>query len=274
MSIKNILVAYTGSPAAQAALALAAKLAIKHDAHVTGVLAHGMPPSFYSYAAQMPQAVLAQAEEADDAHRAEVRADFFAQDTNLPQDRIHYLDLRGEADLRVIETARTYDLVVMGPSPAKSDFPHMESHADVVARDSGRPVMLAPLEPADTSLNDHVLLAWDGRNAAARALSDAMPFLQLAKKVTILAVGVHEEDAQPLNRLLVHLERHGISAELITRPKKMARIGDIILETAAEIGAGLVVMGAYEHAKFAEDLFGGVTNRVMARANVPILMSH
>jgi len=274
MSFKNILVAYSGSEASQAALTLASKLAIDLGAHVTGVLTHGMPAAFYSYASQMPQTVLAEAETADNDHRAIVQAKFFGQKTGVPADRIHYLDMRGEADLQLIETARTYDLVVMGPADPDADFPHMETHADVIARDSGRPVLLAPTVPHETALNGHVLIAWDGRNAAARALSDAMSLITAAKKVTILSVGVHEEDKQALNRLLTHLQRHGVSAELITRPKRMTRIGDIILETAAEIGAGLVVMGAYEHSKFAEDLFGGATNRVMARASIPILMAH
>jgi len=274
MSFQNILLAYNGTDSARSAFALATKIAGETGAHVTGVLTHGMPASFYSYASQMPVAVMAEAESVDNLHREEVRVAFFAQVTDIPADRLHYLDLRGEADLRLIETARTYDLVVMGPSQTKSDFPHMEAHPDVVARDSGRPVLLAPVVPHADSLNGHVLIAWDGRNAAARALADAMPLIKAANKVTVLSVGVHEQDAQPLDRLLTHLERHGIKAELITRPKSMSRIGDIILKTAAEIGAGLVVMGAYEHSKFAEDLFGGATNRVLGRANIPILMSH
>ena len=274
MSFQNILVAYSGTEASKSALSLAIKVAAQTDAHVTGALAHGMPPSFYSYASQLPQTILAEAETADNAHREKVRAGFFELATDIPAERLHYLDLRGEADLRIIEAARTYDLVVMGPSEAKSDYPHMEVHPDVVARDSARPILLAPIVPDETSMNGHVLIAWDGRNAAARALADAMPLIKTANKVSVLSVGVTEFDTQPLNRLLMHLERHGKVAELITRPKKMARIGDIILEIAAEIGAGLVVMGAYEHSKFAEDLFGGVTNRVLSHANIPILMSH
>jgi nucleotide-binding universal stress UspA family protein len=33
-------------------------------------------------------------------------------------------------------------------------------------------------------------------------------------------------------------------------------------------------MGAYEHSKFSEDLLGGVTQDILERARLPILMSH
>jgi len=35
-----------------------------------------------------------------------------------------------------------------------------------------------------------------------------------------------------------------------------------------------LAMGAYEHAKLAEDLFGGVTNTVLKKSKVPVLLSH
>lgn len=275
MSYQNILVAYTASEASNAALAVAIKLAKPTNAHVTGLLSHGLPASFYNYAAQVPHTtVLAELTESDTSRREEVRAAFFAQAGDMPTDRLHYLDMRGEPDMRLIESSRAYDLTVMGPTDTASEFPHMEGHPDVVAREAGRPVLLAPVEPTEQALNGHVLIAWDGGNAAARAVADALPLIKDAKTVSVLSVGAREEDAQAMNRFMTHLERHGKHPKPISLPKTRGRIGDIILSTAADIGAGLVIMGAYEHSKFAEDLFGGVTNRVIAKANIPILMSH
>ncbi|MEX0970370.1 MAG: universal stress protein [Paracoccaceae bacterium] len=275
MSYQNILAAYSATVASDAALALAFELAKKSGAHVTGLLAHGLPASFYNYATHLPHAaVLDSLTEADKARREEVRDAFFAKAGNFPADRLHYLEMRGEPDLRLIEAARAYDLTVMGPADSTSEFPHMEGHPDVVAREAGRPVLLAPVEPDAMALNGHVLIAWDGGNAAARAVADALPLIKDASTVSVLSVGASEDQAQAVNRFITHLERHGKRPKLISKPKARGRIGDFILTTAAEISAGMVVMGAYEHSKFAEDLFGGVTNRVMAKANIPILMSH
>ncbi|WP_276326206.1 universal stress protein [Phaeobacter gallaeciensis] len=40
------------------------------------------------------------------------------------------------------------------------------------------------------------------------------------------------------------------------------------------MGAKLIVMGAYEHSKFSQDLFGGVTHEVIRSSQVPVFMSH
>ena len=45
-------------------------------------------------------------------------------------------------------------------------------------------------------------------------------------------------------------------------------------KTADEIGAKLIVMGAYEHSKFSQDIFGGVTHDVVRSSNIPVFMSH
>jgi nucleotide-binding universal stress UspA family protein len=33
-------------------------------------------------------------------------------------------------------------------------------------------------------------------------------------------------------------------------------------------------MGAYEHSKFSEDLWGGVTRDILVDAHLPVMMSH
>ena len=51
-------------------------------------------------------------------------------------------------------------------------------------------------------------------------------------------------------------------------------IGATILDACDETGAGLLIMGAYEHSKFSEDLLGGVTRDILEKAQLPVLMSH
>jgi nucleotide-binding universal stress UspA family protein len=70
------------------------------------------------------------------------------------------------------------------------------------------------------------------------------------------------------------LARHGIPAEQVIRPGGSAGIARTILDTCSEVGAGLLIMGAYEHSKFAEDLLGGVTREILDTAHLPVLMSH
>ena len=46
MTIRNLLVAYDGGPSADAALHMAALMARKYDAHLTGILAHGSAETY------------------------------------------------------------------------------------------------------------------------------------------------------------------------------------------------------------------------------------
>jgi nucleotide-binding universal stress UspA family protein len=57
-------------------------------------------------------------------------------------------------------------------------------------------------------------------------------------------------------------------------PKIGGGVAGAILDMVREKGAGLLIMGAYEHSKFAEDLIGGVTKSVLKNCPVPVLMAH
>ncbi|MEM7670052.1 MAG: universal stress protein [Pseudomonadota bacterium] len=122
---------------------------------------------------------------------------------------------------------------------------------------------------------ERALLAWDGRRAAARALSDAMALLESSVAVTVLTIGTGPAAERAEGRDVVsHLERHGVSVDWRNVANPPAGIAKCILDIADETAAGMLVMGAYEHSKFSEDLLGGVTNTVFRDAKVPILTAH
>ena len=76
MSIKNILCAYSGEAAHGSGLQHALKLAEHHDAWLTGVLRRGRPMLERRFAAQVPDALIDQLREADEAQMNEVSARF------------------------------------------------------------------------------------------------------------------------------------------------------------------------------------------------------
>jgi nucleotide-binding universal stress UspA family protein len=53
-----------------------------------------------------------------------------------------------------------------------------------------------------------------------------------------------------------------------------ASAGDILLSRAADLGADLVVMGGYGHARWRELVLGGATRTFLQSMTVPVLMSH
>ncbi len=97
---------------------------------------------------------------------------------------------------------------------------------------------------------------------AARAVQDALPLLQRADLVTILAVaegrrvGSEEDAGADIAR---HLARHDVRAEVIHVPASGRAAQAVIADEARFLGADLVVMGGYGHSRFSEWIFGGVT---------------
>ena len=274
MSIKSILAAYSGDAEGSSGLKLAALMARKYHAHLTGVVWHG--PSFLEsrYRGYLNQDVLSVLRERDSELLAEIRRDFEVRvAAEELRERSTFLELDGRSDLA--ECARGYDIVVMGSRAAAVGREHFVARPDVVALRSGRPLVLVPQDYAVAEINEHALVAWDGKRAAARALGDAMHILETKSRVTILTVGSSDAVRKPPgDDVVTLLRRHGIAAELVVRRAGSGGIARTVLDTCVEVGAGLLVMGAYEHSKFSEDILGGVTRDIFEQATLPVLMSH
>ena len=62
------------------------------------------------------------------------------------------------------------------------------------------------------------------------------------------------------------------------RPEQTVRgdvpISDILLSRAADLGADLIVAGAYHHSQLRESLLGGVSRELLEHMTMPVLMSH
>ena len=93
----------------------------------------------------------------------------------------------------------------------------------------------------------------------------------IARGATLLSRMADELGAAVLGQ---EASLHGIEAELALRPAGAGGIGATILQACDDLGAGLLIMGAYEHSRFSEDLLGGTTKDILARAPLPVLMAH
>lgn len=274
MAIRNILVAYHGDPKTCSGLGFGLFMAKKYDAHITGVVGRGPGPVDPQYNAYLPKALLETIERRAAEMAAEDRTHFEERATAEGlADRATFLDLDITVESALSERAREFDVVVLGRQPLGSERPNFAIRPDVVALRSGRPVIIVPRAYDVSRLGDHALLAWDGRRAAARALGDAMHILETKQKVTVLTVG-EDGVTPPTDGVLKLLDLHGIPAEGVVKMPGRGGIGQTILDSCRDAGAGLLVMGAYEHSKFSEDLLGGVTRYILDNADLPVLMAH
>ena len=276
--LKNLLVGYNASPSADAALRAAMALAGAHRAQLTAVMAHGLSDATRGMPGWMPKGVRASVRAAL-AHRgADVRARFDrlcaeAAPASLPK----WIEAEGEPGPTVGMMARYFDLVLVGQYERVMRGDELSLSPDAVVLMGGRPVLCMPADadPASTAAPRHVVVAWDGKRAAARALMDSLPLLRGAQMTTLLSVGEARGDGLPAGISAPgYLEAHGIAAQAICEPHHGRRTHETILAECARLDADLLVMGAFEHPKPLEDLVGGVTRSILESARLPVLMSH
>ncbi len=123
-----------------------------------------------------------------------------------------------------------------------------------------------------------VLVAWNARREAARAVFDALPLLQQADEVKVVWVNPQAEGAAPVDvpagDICAALARHGVKCEATEVAHPRSGVGRTLLARAAEYGSDLLVMGCYGHSRLREFVLGGASRHVLEHMTIPVLMSH
>lgn len=135
------------------------------------------------------------------------------------------------------------------------------------------PVLALPAEAPPIDLDAPMMVAWNGSPQAANALRAGVALMRDARAVTLVAVG--EDDGRvAAEDALRYMSRHGVHGELRREAKGMDTPQEVLVRVAGEIGAGLIVMGAFGRAWLRETLFGGVTRFMLDVAPAPLLLAH
>lgn len=140
---------------------------------------------------------------------------------------------------------------------------------------AARPVLLAP-EGKVAPHFENIIVGWKDTREARRALLDALPFLQRASNVTIVAV--HEaDDREQTDAALTDVVRRLVMLGVESKAKILdpARHGaaSAFLAFADKEHTDLLVVGAYGHSRLRELVLGGFTESLLS-APRPVLFSH
>jgi nucleotide-binding universal stress UspA family protein len=186
-----------------------------------------------------------------------------------------FRDLQGEPVSLAIAEARFHDLVVMSRGTVSGGLGGSDVGALLLA--AGRPVLLAP-NAAPDGLGATVAIAWKETAEAARAITAAQPFLAKADRIFVLTADEGDGNLsvaiETAGRIAGQLRNHGFSAEADCVVLGNRRAPDAIVTTARELGADLLVMGAYGHSRMRELLFGGFTRHIVEACPIPVLLFH
>lgn len=285
MALKDLLVHLDPHPRCSARLGVAAGLAGRFNASLTGVQAIDLPSVEFFHGAAMPLAsdgserVVEEMRTRAVAAAGPVEAAFRER---LRMDGLNggYRLVEGNLPATVALHARYADLTVLGQVNPYVQPEGIGRDAVVVTTvmSSGRPILVVPFAGDFSSVGDRVLVAWNASREAARAVNDALPVLETASMVTVLAVnprhGIGGHGDVPAADIALHLARHGVRAEAAHTVANDIPEGEALLSYAADISADLIVAGAYGHSRAREVVFGGVTRTLLAEMTVPVFLSH
>ena len=144
--------------------------------------------------------------------------------------------------------------------------------------DSGHPVLVVPRSWRRQEIGRSIVIGWNGKREAARAVADAVPFLEQAGKITIVVVGAgkNERELGPNagDEAAAHLARRGLKAEVRNIDDLGRGEGAALLAGAETLGADLIVIGGYGSSRMREFVFGGVTRDLIRSARIPLFMAH
>jgi len=171
---------------------------------------------------------------------------------------------------RLLVHARHSDLTVVGRRH-NTDFLASGLIESLLAG-CGRPIVIAP-ECAPPSTIGTIMVAWKERPEAARALSAAMPLLERADRVILVSV-VEERAAsrEALEHLAGRLVWDGITAQIRVAGDGSRPATEQLPQLMQELHPDLMVIGAFSHTPLRELVFGGVTQTLIERADIPVFM--
>lgn len=256
-------------------LAITADLAQRFDASVTGIVACQPMPMVYTDGF-VPAAIFEQDSELIAKQMNEAKAEF----GSVLQALTERLDWRqsvttGPLSDYLASEARHADLIITGvASKDLFDSARSVNTGDLIMQ-SGRPVLVVPGTTEQLKL-ERIVVGWRDSRETRRAIVDALPLLKQATHVTVAEIA--PEDAMPAARghvtdVVAWLQSHGVGAEGVTTPST----GDDatgLYTIAQDLGADVIVAGAYGHSQLREWVLGGVTRDFLLHAGCCSLLSH
>ncbi|NNE22498.1 MAG: universal stress protein [Rhizobiales bacterium] len=280
MTYKTIIVSLNDVSRSDALLAVSMAIAAKHDAHLIGLY---VIPAVRVY----PEMSMHAAPAVMDAYRT-----FFEEHADTSEKAFVAATQKNgiEAEWRkteisspniadgVIEHGLQADLIVASQVNEEADGGVEPDFCERIVMESGRPVLLIPRSGEFADIGSNIIVGWNGTREAARAVFDAMPLLEQSSATRLIWVDPQKTGQKarnlPGSEMAATLARHGINSTAEAMPTDGIGQGDALLNRASDLGADLIVMGAYGHSRMREFVFGGATRTILNHMTVPVLMSH
>ncbi|MGJ4859727.1 universal stress protein [Labrys sp. La1] len=178
----------------------------------------------------------------------------------------------GDVETLVALNGRVSDLIIVD-NPAKAG-PFEAAAFDAAVFSSGRPALMLGERLPDNLLR-HVVIAWNGSLEGARVVGQSISLLHEAEQISIITIPSEQDRQAGIADLGDYLHWHGVVVENAALvPDFTGSGGERILAACHHAAATLLVMGAYTHSRLRQAFLGGLTQHVLDKADLPVLMAH
>jgi nucleotide-binding universal stress UspA family protein len=270
MGYKTVMVSLALDRPNDACLAVAGDLAERFDARVVGIAASDFRPMLYFAEGDYAEKVLEEEKAAIRKRLSELEIEFRAS-VSKRATSVEWRSARTLPVPFVMQHARAADILVAGARAEAIVDPCVAADPSDLVMQAGRPLIVVPPTVQWLDLRS-VLVAWKDVREARRAVFDALPILAAAKEVTIAEI---PEQLSKSSDALSHVEDvagwlrgHGIEANtVVPEAETGTSIAEQLDRIAANVGAGVVIAGAYGHSRFREWILGGVTRHLATESS-------
>ena len=279
MGLKTLLVCLTSEEHAETLLKVAVPIARKHNAHLIGLHTVEAILVYPGIAMHIPEPAFASFNASQQETSKAIKATFTKHTTN-EDFASEFRLVRSEAvsaSERMVESARSADIVVMAQADKEGDRYDQRNAQQQVIRDSGRPVIVVPLDYDGPEVGNNIVLGWSDTKEAARAAHDMLNVIQPDAAVTVLRVGKHKQDTLKDHDgidLTEMLARHGLKPTLEHRDPIGDTIAEVLGKVAFEQGADMIVSGAFGHSRTYNFVLGATSHALLGDAKLPVLFSN
>ncbi len=275
MTYATVMVSLALDQSNEARLEAAGQIAERFDAGIVGIAASQFSPPLYFTSGELAQNLI-------DEGRASIKkriGELEVQFREAVKNRAKHVEWRCAIDFParyILREARCADIIVSGGDRgAFSDPLVLASPKDLVMQ-AGRPLLIVPDSVKWLDLRS-ILVAWKDTPEARRAIADSLPMLRKAKNVTVAEIpeegGSRPAAISRVRDVVAWLSRHGVSAAELVPDRNDRRATDQLEGIAADVGAGVVVAGAYGHSRFRELILGGMTQYLITQSARCVLLS-
>jgi nucleotide-binding universal stress UspA family protein len=277
MTYATVMVSLALDQSNEARLEAAGQIAERFDAAIIGIAASQFSPPLYFTSGGYAQNLVDEGRAAVEKRIGELEIQFL----KATRTRARHVEWRSAIDFParyILREARCADIIVSGEDTGAFSDPFVQASSKDLVMQAGRPLFVVPNNVKWLDLRS-VLVAWKDTPEARRAIVDSLGMLRKAKDVAIAEIpeqgGSRSAAVARVRDVVAWLSRHGVTAselvpEIDQEQTTMARLDAI----AADVGAGVVVAGAYGHSRFRELILGGMTQHLISQSARCVLLSH